>query len=388
MNIKAFFMLLLLFFSSVTFSDNSTNNLPVIKIAILDNLMSQKLASEQYIRDYMDGVKTAQKASEALGFKVKYETFFYNTDYLSILKEINKIKKYHPDFIIGPRSSDNFLLLSHYFSNILVISPLASSEQVMNMPSNFHSMVFSDDFSASVIAQFVEKKFKKRNILAISEMDCNSCININRNMIEKYQKIYPSAHITEKKIISDSVEKINIRNLVNEYQNGDIIFLPGTSYASGVLITRIVNMIKKPVIFVGGDGWGSWSVSYVGKLHVNFPYTAYRIAPRFIEINSNKYKEFKEIYLKTISKKIPEDAITYITYSTIMSVIHSVVDIKNNTITPTFIFEKYSNKLKENLFYFKPASYDVYIINNNSERFLKTIPVNLYENITYNRRNV
>lgn len=380
--------LMLFSFFQVAYSDDLPNNVPVIKIAILDNLMSQKFASEQYVRDYINGVKTAQKASKKLGFNVEYKTFFYEAEHLSILKEINKIEKYHPDFIIGPRSSDNFLLLAPYFSNILVISPLASSQQIMNMPINFHSMVYLDDFSASIMAQFIAEKFKKKNILAVFEMDCNSCININRNMIKKYQKIYPSAHITEKKIISDSVETLNIHNLINDYQDGDIIFLPGTSYASGVLIARMVNAIKRPVIFVGGDGWGSWSVSYVGKLHTDFSYKAYRVVPNFLETNSNKYHTFESLYQRALNGKTSNDAITYIIYSTIMSVIYSLPDIENYVITPQFILEQYRKKLEQSPFYFKPTSYEVYIIGNNSEKFLKTIPINYHEDITYNRRNV
>ena len=341
----------------------------IIKVAILDNLMSQKLASEQYVRDYMKGVDVAKIETEKHGYDLKYKTFFYGIEPLSVLKTISSIRKYQPDFIIGPRSSDNFLLLSNYFSDILVISPLASSPDIKNMPNNFYSMNYTDDFSSKIIAEFISKQLKRKGLFAITEINCNSCHNMTNSVVKEYKKIQPHVKIIENQYISDDVESVNMSSVMKGYKDNDVILLLGTSYASGVLISRIVNFEKHPVTFIGGDGWGSWSVSYVGKLHVDFPYEAYRIVPQIIDVNSKNYLEFKEIYKSNVS-----DTITYSVYNTIMSVIFSLPTEKTN-ITKKLILDSYREKKINNPLWFMPSSYDVYLINSNHEQFFKKITI-------------
>lgn len=350
------------------------NNQPIIKVAILDNLMSQKLASEQYLRDYMDGIKIAKIASHQLGFNLKYKTFFYDRNPLSILNKIKKITQYKPDFIIGPRSSNQFIVLNGWFSNILVLSPLASSSEAM--PKNFYSLASPDSLSSKMITQFIHDRYPNNGIYLISEVDCRSCLETSNQVLEQFKNQNPGSSPIQKKIISDQVEEISIPELMSGYKKNDIIIIPGTSYASGILISRIINYLKNAnPIFIGTDGWGEWSVGYVGKLRSHFPYRAYRITPQFINKQSVRYQRFEQYYKEAFHRNLPKDTISYIAYSSVMSVIAALpsAQLSEEAITPQYILSNYYKALEQNNHWFRPESYEVYLIDLQGERKLTNI---------------
>lgn len=364
---------LFLFLYTSSFAESNNN----IRIAVVDNLMSQKFSSEKYVQDYMQGLKTAKMVARNSKLKIEYKTFFYSTEPMSILKQIKNIKKYNPNVIIGPRSSDNFLLLKDYFENILVLSPLASSDKIKNMPKNFYSLNFSDNFSAKIIVEFIKKDLNSNNIFVISEVDCVSCSSISNDIIEEYTEIYPKKFSLKKKIISSEVGNLNIEQLMKGYNQGAIIILPGTSFASGVLVSRINNYLKqKNLIFIGGDGWGEYSVSYVGKLQTTYPYKAYRISPSFINKDSQQYKVFKKNYFKKFKTFPPKDPITYEVYLTVMSVIDALPQDINKIVTKNYILKNYKKALLSNSYYFKPNFYEVNLITPSGEKRIKYINVN------------
>ena len=99
-----------------------------IKVAILDNFHSEILPSEQYGNYYLQGISiAADSALKDNHIHVVYKNFTYGTNPLGILQSLSAIKEWHPDLIIGPRSSNQFLLLKNQLNNILVISPYATA---------------------------------------------------------------------------------------------------------------------------------------------------------------------------------------------------------------------------------------------------------------------
>src|SRR5260221_13797463 len=103
---------------------------PQIRVAILDNLQSQKFSSINYENHYLEGIELAAFSAKEKGINLQYKYFHYGKEPLDILTEIPKVKAWDPDFIIGPRASDKFLLLKNYFNNVVVLSPLATAEEV------------------------------------------------------------------------------------------------------------------------------------------------------------------------------------------------------------------------------------------------------------------
>lgn len=111
-----------------------------IKVAVLENLKFEKLSTDKYANDYMDGLLTAVDAAKKDGYAVEIQTFFYGKEPLAILKQIPEVKAWQPDIIIGPRSSSLFLMLKDQFSDVLVLSPFATATEVAALPDNFYSM--------------------------------------------------------------------------------------------------------------------------------------------------------------------------------------------------------------------------------------------------------
>jgi L-lysine exporter family protein LysE/ArgO len=125
------FMLILLSFSMLTqlFETASaavTDTTRTVRIAILDNLKSEKLASERYVEEYLRGINLAVREAGKTKIALEPKLFLYDSKPLEILAMLPEVLAWHPDVIIGPRSSDQFMLLKDRLSNIAVISPAAA----------------------------------------------------------------------------------------------------------------------------------------------------------------------------------------------------------------------------------------------------------------------
>lgn len=298
--------------------------LPIIKVALIDQLMSQKLSSVDYSNDYLKGINTAiSLLYSQLGIVIKFKYFSYDkNDHLGPISMSNEVKSWHPDFIIGPRFSTNFLLLAPYYNNILVASPLASSEAVYKMPGNFYTLSFSDQYMGAILANFALRHFKNsKGAIIVDTAECLSC----HAMGEAIMKYY-SLHAKDKKIVRNSfignnVETTNIQALIKDWKQSYIIFTPNISYVSGILITRIANqLLKKNLIFLGGDEWGSHEVGYIGKLKTAYPYLAYHLENWYPECEKENYSLFQKKYF-SIYHKLPCDPISYTSFHTLYSII-------------------------------------------------------------------
>ena len=95
-----------------------------VKVAILDNLQREKLSSEKYQKDYLEGIEAAAKETLGLGLKIEWKTFFYGKEPLAILEKVKDLKKWDHDIVIGPHSSNHFLMLRNEFKDTLVLSCL------------------------------------------------------------------------------------------------------------------------------------------------------------------------------------------------------------------------------------------------------------------------
>lgn len=229
-----------------------------VRVAILDNLQSQEFSSINYENNYLEGVKLAAFSAKEKGINLQYKYFKYGKRPLDILTEIPKVKAWNPDFIIGPRASDKFLLLKNYFNNVALISPLATAEDVYNLPDNFYTLSSSDKAIVKAITQFIHEKFPNtKKIFIIAAIDCKSCYAVQKNVSLFYKKINQKTEIVEKQFISTDVQSVNVANMVTGYKPGDIIIIPNLSSVAAILLERIVDYIKQPgITFIGTDGWG------------------------------------------------------------------------------------------------------------------------------------
>jgi hypothetical protein len=280
-------VLILILFNQTEYAFSKT-----IKIAVLDSLQSQKLASEKYQSDYFSGINAAVFYGEKrFGLNIIYKYFEYGKGDLDILKKINEVKSWEPDAIIGPRSSGKFLLLNNHFKDTVVISTLASSSEIRLMNKNFFSLSTSNQETASALMKFVSKEFNKRKISIFTETECKSCSDFSNIFKKIYKKM-----VFEKSLLKESIENIRPSELANGIGNSDLILLSATDYVSSVLLNKLTAFDPKVKrIFLGTDEWGSFKSSYVGKIHSTGDFAAYRVDPMLIDEKSEDLKLFKNL---------------------------------------------------------------------------------------------
>lgn len=306
-------------------------SMETIKIAILDNLRSEKLSSVIYENDYLSGVDTAFLAAKSQGINIDYKYFKYERGKLDILTKLTELKAWKPDYIIGPRSSDSFLLLKPYFNDIMIVSPLASANAVADLPSNFYSFILPDPYISRVIEKFIQKNYPQTNhIYIVSAADCKSCYDIGKNFFNIYQRSHSSIKVIYRTFLTENVDKINVTSLVPGLKVGDIVITPNVSYISGVLIARIVNHFKIPnLVFIGADGWSTAEVGYVGKMPTDVPFLAYRLSQWSLDSNTRKVNHFEKLYYEKFGK-IPRNTISYATFNAVMSAVTAYASAKKN----------------------------------------------------------
>lgn len=329
-------------FLSVTVAAYSNT---VVKVALVDQLMSQKLSSINYAQDYMKGISTAISAIHSkFGIQIILKTFPYGKTYLGPLKVMPAVAKWQPNVVIGPRSSSKFLLLKPYFKKILVISPFATSGQVYRLPGNFYSMSLSDKYMGAAIASFALKHFSdSHGALILDAVDCLSCHTVASRIRYFYKHHAKHKIVIWRSFIGNNVEHVDIKKLTVGWKNRYLIFSTNISYVSGVLITRIANYLnKRNLVFLGADEWGKHEVGYIGQLKTKHPFSAYHLQDWSLTHGNADLSLFKKYYAR-IYKKAPTDPVSYASFHALFSVFSTVNvrELKHAKNKTQFILKKF-----------------------------------------------
>ncbi len=346
-----------------------------LKVAILDNFHSQMLPSEKYVDYYMQGISMAVEEAQESGIHIICKNFTYGTNSLGILESLSNLKEWSPDLVIGPRSSNQFLLLKNQFKNILVLSPYATSSQVANMPKNFYSLTPPDSVSVSAFFSFLLTKYPEKNIFVLSQGDCESCSQIAKSISKKYPTVNPKVKTLEYSILQSQANQIDVGSVLRDFdfKNG-IVILPDMAWLSSIMMFRITNYAKMPVIFLGGDNWGGWKDGIVGKLAANYEYLAFRITPWSPDSTDPQTLKFKKAYLNKYHQE--PDNISYIAYSTLSSVTAAIRKSPKNCVdrySPSCVLEAYQNALNADENFFRSKTYYLYSVKTSGEKYLGPI---------------
>ncbi|MEI8027547.1 MAG: hypothetical protein WCI18_14465 [Pseudomonadota bacterium] len=342
-----------------------------IKVAILENLKFEKLSTDKYANDYMDGILTASDAAKSYGYAIDIRTFFYDKEPLAILKKVPEVKDWSPDLVIGPRSSSLFLLLKEQFKDVLVISPFATSSEVSSMPDNFYSMTLPNEYFTQAVVNIARQRFPNAAIAPIGEVDCKNCMDF----ISTFSSFAAIAKVNVRestKFLNKNAESVPPQELLTHYQKGDVILLPNTSYTSGTLIGRLSDHLRdSSITFIGGDGWGDWSSSYVGKVKSTFSYSAYRATPWSLHATDGRAIVFKEQFRK-YRKMEPTGAVSLLSYSALTAPIKALAGFKitnKTTLVREQILEALRKVRQNDQNYGRPTMYAVYKVTQAGEAF-------------------
>lgn len=343
----------------------------IIKVAILENLKFEKLSTDKYAYDYMDGLLTASDVAKEDGYMVEIKTFFYDKEPLAILKNVPEVKAWNPDIVIGPRSSSLFLMLKDQFYDVLVLSPFATATEVSAMPDNFYSMTLPNEYFTQAVVNIIRERFPKAVVSPIGEVDCKNCTDF----IAAFASAAAGVNLTVRPsttYLNKNAESTAPEELLTHYRKGDVILLPNTSYTSGTLVGRISDLLKdNSITFVGGDGWGDWSSSYVGKVKSSFAYSAYRATPWSLDATDARAKSFKEQF-KKYRKVDPTGAVSLLSYSTLSAPIKAFAIHKSTSESKPLrekILEAFKEARRNDPNYGRPTKYAVYKVTQAGETF-------------------
>lgn len=336
-----------------------------IKIAIIDNFKYQKYVTTKYKDYYLEGLNVARDQAKSNGLLINYKIFQYSEEPLSIINIMPKVIEWKPDVIIGPRDSNKFLMLSPYIKDVLTVSPFATSLAINKMPKNFFSITLSDAFEARAIYNFINWKFPEKDVIVLTEADCKSCNDVSEEFIKIWLKNkHPKPY--QQYYISQQASTLKVGDAIKNNNGRKIIIIPNNAHDSAVLIARISQFSTKETIFIGGDGWGSWKDTEVGKLGNLVNYSAYHIVPWGLEVCTKNAKKFKESYEQKFKEK-PKNKLSYIVYQTAMSIISSYVQYGRTLkgITKDNLLQGYKLALTKNKYWHNPVNYLVYKIHSN-----------------------
>lgn len=348
-----------------------------IKIAIIDNFKYQKYVTTKYKEYYLNGLTVALTQAKSDDVLTSYKIFQYDQDPLSIIKVIPDVIKWNPDVIIGPRDSNKFLMLSPYIKGILTVSPFATSLAVSEMPKNFFSLTLPDSYEARAIYDFINWKFPKKDVIVLTEADCKSCSDVSEQFVKIWIK-NKNSRPYQQYYLSQQAAGLKIPDVIKHNNGKKIIIMPNNAHDSAILMARISQFSNQETIFIGGDGWGSWEDTEVGKLGNLANYSAYHIVPWGLESCADDIKKFKVVYEREF-KKQPQNKLSYIVYKTVMSIVSSYVQygIKLEGITRINLLRGYQLAITKNKYWHKPLNYLVYKIHSN-----QNLPYGLVNPIT------
>jgi len=355
-----------------------------IKVAILDNFHFQPYVSNHFDKFYLAGIKLANHSiQQQYNYHIRYQVFSYDrTRPLAIFDAVKKVKAWHPDVILGPRNSNMFLLIKNSFKNILVISGFATSMDIKNMRQNYQSLKLTDDYASRAVLEYLEQNYPNKQVYAVVEKDCKNCVDFNREFSELYNQRHVDHHLVTKYFLQDDVEKLNISRIMNQYKSGQIILLPDTAYASAILMHRITNYLGKQTVFIGGDGWGNWKNTEVGKLHAKHPYFGIHVTPSSLDVDDAFVKRFKSEYRQYFHEQLQGNAalVAYKGVHAFADALHRYGSHYQNLNLRQRILNSYLEALHHHPFWFKDNKYAVYKVNNKGAYYLDTVEIGLPTN--------
>ncbi len=319
---------------------------------------------------YLKGVDTAVYEAKRKGYQVDVRVFSYGQHPLSILEIIPKVLAWKPDVIIGPRDSNRYLLLSNKIKRILVISPFATSSGVQGMPNNFFSLTLPVENSANAMINFIKDKYPHHGVYILEQANCKSCSDLSRHFKKSWENRKYGKVVSKPYLPSELSLSFMKKALIN-YKKSDVILLSGTAHASAILMPMVTQYVKHSVIFVGGDGWGSWKDTEVGKINSNYDYTAFHIVPWSLFGCDQNMIHFKREYLAE-HKKSADGMLSFLSYFTVKSFMTAYERYSKNFkgSVRSKLLSSYQLAIRKNLFYFKPKNYFVFQIKHNKNKLI------------------
>ena len=363
-------------YCAIGMAQQTTSHDPLIKVAILDNFSIERYA-KTYTKHYFEGVSAAKLSAKSRHYQLQIKSFTYEDTPLAILNAITEVKAWHPDVIIGPHYSNQFLLLNNQFHHVLVLSPYASDIAINTMSKNFYNLAVTDAEMAHATKRFMETYFPKKNIYNITQIDCKDCIDTTKNLMALYQSSPQKITLQNSNYIGSDLRTLDIVTLMQHYHPGDVIILqPLNEIDAATLMQRITAYLpKQSFIFVHNlDNWGM-----VPEASTSHPVpkntTLYRVSALVADQKTTLYRNFSQDYFHAFHRP-PHDTVSYMTYRSLSSVIAAMQHC--NTMSTTLkqkILLCYLRARKQDPNWFRARYFGIYRQQGGHEHRIARIPV-------------
>jgi ABC-type branched-subunit amino acid transport system substrate-binding protein len=251
---------------------------------------------------------------------------------------------------------------------------MASATEIATLPKNFHSVAPSNVQAVEALVQYVSFRFKGRSVFAIAEADCVYCVDLAKQFIAGFHRAGMTVRNEAPALfVSSGVETIAIDKLLSGYHAGDLILLPNNSYTSGTLMARISEHLKTAPIFVGGDGWGDWSVGFTGKIRSRYDYGGYRVAPWSLAKTDTATKRFKKLFREAFGKEAAA-SVSMASYAALTSVVDVVADLSVSGDVRSAVTAAYEKAVRKNPDLARPSTFAVFKVSQDGENLEKIYP--------------
>lgn len=322
-----------------------------LKVALVDNLKEhESVDSQSYTQAYMQGLSLAGAYLNKNGYKVIFKKFFYGKGALGITKIISSLKNWHPDIILGPRHSNQFIMLSKFIEKTLVLSTLANSSQVYSLPSNFYTLNLPAHDYAKAVNAFVKQDYLKNHVVVVIQAGCASCVDVATSLSKLGFK--DGFFYYDKNLIINKLHKLKRGN-----KKVVIILLADSNNAFDFII-QTLPIFGNKLVFIGVDSWGPAIEKEVADIQpLSKLFVSFRFMPDFSS-DSKLYGRFVKEYRQKYNKA-PTYDITYLNYKAVLS-IFSLIKTRGIKISPKYIYYQFLRRVEEGRYYFRPTAYFAY----------------------------
>lgn len=189
------------------------------------------------------------------GYQAKVNVHaFSNDDTIDLFTRVKKASAtIQPWLIIGPRQSDNYLVISKAAPEVPSLSPMASNEKVFQLPSTHLTLGIRNSLQAKVLAKEANKHTPGGSYVTISRTSCTYCSDFSTSF-DIQAKEAGLKKLSHFEVSSNTPEIIQIARQIRALKP-TFILLPNTWDSVSFLIKGLA-IQKLDVTYLGGDSWG------------------------------------------------------------------------------------------------------------------------------------
>ena len=224
-------------------------------------------SSERFKNEYQNAVQLGLDYNKVKLKQCGYEVipdfiFFDASDEVQSFEKAKLAEGSGKWMIVGPRRSQQYLVLAKGAPTTPSVSTMASSSEVFELGALHLTMAPSNQAMAKVAALAAKERVKKKNLtyFSVVNSDCVTC----RDFSEHFDLAVKSISLKKSGELAVTGDDPDLGDLLLRLKTikPDIILLPNYSKPSAQIMFKLKGLTPAPV-FVGGDGWGDSKFGFV-----------------------------------------------------------------------------------------------------------------------------